>query len=135
MSKIDNVRRIVVEDYEEEFRPLIEKLSFILNRFMDQTVLQINGNIDVDNLKVDRLTFKTKLTGGSPDTDLQVKTKIKKPAGTWVIRALNKTTGTNYPTTAPFISYEHNSSTGIMTIKDITGLQDSDEWELTIVVF
>jgi hypothetical protein len=105
MSKIDNVRRIVVEDFDKDYRDLISKLSFILNRFMDQTVLQLNGNIDIDNLKMEQKTFKTIVdASGNPKTSLKVKS-------------------------VP------DQTSGVIEIKNITGLTQDQEYELTVLIF
>jgi hypothetical protein len=136
MSKIDNVRRIVVEDYGKEDRELVGKLAFILNRFMDQTVLQLNGNIDVDNLKIDLKTFKTTVdASGNPKTSLKVKSSLVKPSGTWVINAKNTTNTSSYVSGAPFISFVPDQTSGVIEIKNITGLTQDQEYELTVLIF
>ena len=46
MGTIDNTRRIIREDYDSKYHDLIDKLGYVLNTFMEQTIQQVNGNLD-----------------------------------------------------------------------------------------
>lgn len=48
--QLDNVRRIVVEDFPKEQRETVEKLADVLNNFMDQVVELSRNQVDYQNL-------------------------------------------------------------------------------------
>lgn len=52
MAKISASKKIIIEDYQPEYRDLIQRLSFIINPFLDQAVTAVNQQITYrDNLK------------------------------------------------------------------------------------
>jgi hypothetical protein len=136
MGKLDNVKRIIAEDFKTEDRDLVRKLAFVLNRFMEQVVGIINGDVDFENLAEDIKTFKITVdASGVPTSSDLVRSNVANPSGIDVIRAINKTTTSTYPTNAPFINYRAISADGkVLKILKITGLQAANEYELTIRV-
>ena len=135
MGRIDNTRRIVREDYDEEYHALIDKLAFVLNAFMEQTVRQVNGNLDATNLKADLITIKMTVdSNGVPDGNNLIKSEVLRPSGTTVIRATNKTDGNVFPTSHPFISFTTGTNSRVMKILNISGLQALNEYELVIKI-
>ena len=106
MGTIDNTRRIIREDYDAEYHDLIDRLGFVLNTFMEQTVQQVNGNLDETNLKADIVTVKmTVNASGVPVGNNLIRSEVLRPDGTTVIKATNKADGTVFPTSRPHISF------------------------------
>ena len=135
MGRIDNTRRIVREDYDDEYHALIDKLAFVLNAFMEQTVRQVNGNLDATNLKADLITIKMTVDcAGVPVGNNLIKSEVLRPLGTTVISATNKTTGGVFPTSHPFISFTTGTNSRVMKILNISGLQADNEYELVIKI-
>ena len=135
MARIDNTRRIVREDYDKEYHGLIDRLGFILNSFMEQTVRQVNGNLDESNLKADIITIKITVNScGVPIGNNLIKSDVIRPIGTTVISATNKTDGNVFPTTHPFITFTFGLSPRVLKIRNISGLQANNEYELIIKV-
>ena len=135
MARIDNTRRIVREDYDKEYHGLIDRLGFILNSFMEQTVRQVNGNLDESNLKADIITIKITVDAcGVPIGNNLIKSDVIRPIGTTVISATNKTDGNVFPTTHPFITFTFGLSPRVLKIRNISGLQANNEYELIIKV-
>jgi hypothetical protein len=132
MAKLDNIRRLRPEDYTEKNRPLINKLAFILNPFMEQVVRVLNGNIDQENLSSTITEIEVTVdSNGTPI--LNNKFNIGLPSifnGAFCINAVNLTTSTNYPTSAPFLST--TISNGLLVINNISGLQANEKYRLTI---
>ena len=53
MPKLDNIKRIIKEEYDEEIRPTIERLAYVINPFMESVVNLIAyhlKNYDYKNL-------------------------------------------------------------------------------------
>lgn len=135
MARLDNTKRIIKEDYDQKYHGLIGKLAFVLNSFMEQTVAQINGNLDQTNFKSDVITVKMTVdANGTPIGNNLIKSSVVRPTGTTVVRAINKTTSGTYPTSQPFISFTTGTSSSVMKVLNISGLQANNEYDLTIKI-
>jgi len=134
MTQLNNVRKILAQDYADEYRTLISKLSEILNSFMVDTTSVVNGNIDFTNLRQQYKVFKVTADGsGNVTAGNQVKLGIVgRVIGTTCINARNLTDGAVYPTGTPFISWTVNN--GILKINNISNLQASNEYEISIII-
>ena len=132
MGKLDNIRRILREDYEKKYHGMIDRLAFTLNRFMDQVAEQMNGNIDFANLDQDIVTFTiTVNASGVPVGNNLFRINQANAVGFDVISAINKSDSTLFPTSAPFISF--TGSGPIIKVKNISGLQANDKYELKVI--
>lgn len=136
MARIDNVRRIIREEFKSEDREMIGKLSYILNSFMEQVVRQFNGNVDFTNLAQDITTFRIKVdANGIPVGNNQVRTSVKNASGVYVVKAVNVDNPSTYPTAAPFISFDISTKNSeLLKINKVSGLQSNTDYDLTIVV-
>jgi hypothetical protein len=131
---VDNVKRIIREDFNEDYRDLIDKLSYILNTHMEQVVQQINGNLDFSNLRQEVIQVKYKVnSSGTPLINKTIKSNLKRPKGSLVISAFNQDNSAVFPTSAPFITF--TASGQIITVKNISGLQANVEYLLNILIF
>jgi len=131
MAIIDRAKRINYQDYKEEERDMIRKLSEVLNFFMEDVVNNMNGNIDFANLNRELITFEVTVDStGKPITNNRF-TSALSIVGTKVIRADNLVNSAQSVTDAPFLTYR-NSGTGTYTITNITGLQVNTKYRLLI---
>ena len=135
MALLDNVKRIVKEDYEVKYHGLIDKLAFVLNSHMEQVTGQINGNLDCANLKQDSVVVKfTVNSSGVPIGNNLLKTALSNPKGFRVRRAVSVDNPTTvFPTSQPFISYTSGTSGKVVKIIHISGLPADIAFNLTIV--
>lgn len=134
MAQLDNVRRIVKEDYDTKFHGLIDKLAYVLNSFMEQTTTEMNGNLDFTNLNQDILTFKVKVnSSGVPVGSGLLRTTTRGVRGFQVVKAFNRDKNTVFPTSQPFISFKAGPNSEVVKIINISGLTANDSWELTLV--
>lgn len=133
MGQIDNVRRLIKEDFDKEYHQLIDRLAYVVNTFMEQVTQQVNGNLDFTNLNQDIIKVKLSLdSAGLPKNNQKLRTNLINPKGLLVVKARNLTDNAVFPTTAPFISF---TSVGtVITVQKITGLQADNEYELTIMI-
>lgn len=61
--RITSKKKVVVEDFESETRPLVQRLAQILNTFLDQVTQALTSNLTlVDNLKAK--VHQTQLASG-----------------------------------------------------------------------
>lgn len=136
MARINRIKRILRGDFKSEFHPLIDRLGYVLNAFMQDVETQINGNLDVDNLATDVITFKMKVDGsGVPIGNNLVKSTVLRPSGTAVISATNEDDSDIFPTSQPFITYTTGTNSTVMKIRHISGLQADASYTLTVQIF
>lgn len=135
MAKLDNIKRIVREDYPKDDRQTIEKLAGTINPFMEQVIEGFDGQIDFNNLAQEIVTFNVKVdANGIPTEGKKVKLgQNTRVIGTSCIDARNLDNVSHYPTNSPFIS--RTSTNGIMNISNISGLQTGERYSLTIIVY
>lgn len=130
--KIQIPKKLRVEDFDSEDQPMIEKIGFIYNSFTEETFRALNNGIDYDNLR--RQIVPIQVTIDSTGTLIngpQIKqTIIGKPIGILILNATNINEPGVYPVSAPFVSWNINSN-GIITILNVTGLQNSSQYLLT----
>ena len=130
---MDSVRRIRTEDYPEESRETIAALAPILNAFMEQVVNILDGNVDYDNLRKDLVSVDVTTLNGVPTELTRVKFKVNgKVAGTDVIKAIDLSNTSQFPTAQPFITFVTTGD--LMTISHISGLPDNIKFRLTVEV-
>ncbi len=132
--KINNLKRLIKEDFPEEYQELVDKLGFALNPMLEQVSNAFNKNINFDNLSREVLTVTLEnATGGSLKAVTQIKTSLSgRIIGLNIIRAENLTNSVVYPTNAPFVSWSINGN--IMTIQKVTGIQDNNKYRLTLEI-
>lgn len=133
MAQLDNIRRILKEDYPKKYHDIIDKLAFTLNRFMDQVVGTVNGNIDFDNLNQGVTQFSMTVdSSGTPVGNNLFKIEQTNVAGFIVISAINKTNGAVFPTSTPFISATRSNF--VIKVNNISGLQADNKYDLTVMI-
>ena len=140
MSKLNNMNRIVVDDFPEDDRQTIALLANILNPFMQQIIASYENNLNSDNLNWQVETFKVlvnatgePINAGATVIKKQVKLTLnRRVKGIWVINAKNQDDSTNYPTAAPFIDFTQASN--LLQLNRIIGLQNAEEYELTTII-
>ncbi len=133
MASVKNLKRIIKEDFPEEYQELIDKLAFAINPFLEQVSDAFNKKINNDNLTREVVSITVENVSGNLRTPVQFKTTLKdKLLGFNIIRAENLTNSSIYPTNAPFISWTINEN--IISVKKVTGIQDNNKYRLTLEV-
>jgi len=136
MAKLDNVRRIIAEDFPKDQQDLITKLSLILNTFMENTYNVLNKRVDFDNLNAEVITLKVTVNGGgSPNVVTKFSTTdIANSIGGWCISCTNLANPNAYAISAPFVTFV-NVSDKLFQVKNVSGLAPNVQYELKLVVF
>jgi hypothetical protein len=130
--KIPSVIRL--EDYDEKDRAVVEKIAASVNPFMEDVYRQLNGALNTDNMTRQITVIDVKMNASGqvvnrPQIKLNLKARL---VGLNVIAAQNMTNATTYPTGTPFVSY--SIVDGLVTIANITGLQASSKYRLTVEI-
>ena len=136
MGKLDNVRRVVKEDYDEKYHDLIDKLAFVLNSFMEQVVSEMNGNLNFENLAQEVITFKIQVdSSGVPTRNEQVRVNVLNPVGFLVINTVDIDNTDLFVTNHPSIKFATGTSGQVIRIKQITGLTANRDYRITAIAF
>jgi hypothetical protein len=131
MPSIDTVKRINVDEFKQEDREVAERIANIYNYFAEQVTNVINGKLDFSNLN--RAIVTVEVTAGTNGNPIQT-TQFNSSTGLQgvnVIQAVNLTNRANFLQSTPFISFTA-SGTGVYTIDNITGLNASQRYRLTL---
>lgn len=130
--RIQIPKKLRAEDFKSDQQDLIQKIAYVYNSFCDEVYSVLNKNIDYENLNRQIIDIIVKIgdTGEVLSTP-QIKTSVRgKIRGLLVLNALNQVNSRIYPTSAPFVSWTINGD--ILTILNITGLQNNSEYKLTL---
>lgn len=134
MGKIQIPKKIRFEDFDANYKDIIEKIGFAFNPFSDEVYQLLSGNIDTSNLnrQIVNVSVQTDATGAlinPPQVKLTVNGKVQ---GLNVINAVNQINSSTYPVSAPFVSFSTNAKT--LSISNVTGLQPSSQYLLTLEI-
>jgi len=131
MTRLSNVQRLRIEDFEEEDRELVAKFAEIFNYFMTQTVDTVNGRLDYDNINRELITIDVTLDGsGNSINPITFRTETGNTIrGIVVLSAQNLTNRAVFPNASPFISFEPTGNS-LYKVNKITGLPASNRFQL-----
>lgn len=133
MANVTNLKRLIKEDFPEEFQELVDKLAFSYNPLMEQLTAAFNNGIDFNNLSQQYAVITLKVdASGIPSTAAEFKYSLKtRIKGVQCIRAENLSDTTSL-TGAPFVSF--TTKNDLIQITQITGLVADKQYRLSLVV-
>ena len=134
MAKVNNVKRLVKEDFDSKDQALVDKLAYIINPFFDQLTSAFNKQLTTaDNLSREITTITVVMIAGKIVPQVQFKTALSAPIIGLNVLSCNNILNTGvYPITAPFISWAVNQK--IITVLNISGLQTDCKYSITLEV-
>lgn len=136
MAVIPSFKRLVKEDFQKEYQPLIEKVGYTTNSAFESIFNALNGGLNFDNLSLPYKEVNLQVSAsGAPLQTTQFKTGFssgKKLKGLQVIKVENLTDTTALLTGAPFVTYTENND--LITITQVTGLVANNKYTLRILV-
>lgn len=133
MANMNNLTRVRTEDYPEESRDIVSKLSVSINSIVDQLNIAFNKSIDFRNLNMQVSTLNITVdSSGNPNQPTSMSNGLKtKCVGLTVIKALDSSGNNATLSAAPFISFtEANNQLSITNIK---GLNQDQSYSLTVL--
>jgi len=135
MPKIDNIKRIIVEDFDKDQQDTIAKIAEVLNPFMEQVYNALNNRIDFTNLNQEVITLTTTVnSSGVPTKALKFATSVVRYSyGAIVVSVENTTDRTMFPSAAVFVSFVPENS-GLFSVQRIFGLLPNKEYKITTVI-
>lgn len=139
MATPPNVRRIRTEDFDSEYKDLVDRLSYSINEFMDQTIFVLDGKVDFRNLnqQVIDITVRASATnevdGTIINSPLSIRTTISgKVIGVYCIDATNLDNANIVPKAQPFVKFTIGSNR--VDILKVSGLQNSSQYTLKLLL-
>lgn len=134
--KLSNFKRILTTDFDEKDQPLIEKLGRSLNDGVDGLYFALNNKLTFEDnflASVKDIELTVGATG-VPTTRTSILLSNNLPVkGTQVVYAANRSDGSRYPTSAPFISFTQNGTT--LFIDNITGLEANYRYVVRFIAY
>jgi hypothetical protein len=133
MAKLNNLKRLVKEDFAQEDQNFVQRFSSLYNPLLDQLQILLDKNVTFDNLNEDKkiLTVVVNSQGAPLNTQAFRSTLKSKCIGIQCIRAVNLNILTQYVTGTPHVSFSENQ--GLLTILNITNLLPNVPYELTLI--
>lgn len=134
--KLNNVRQIRAEDFDDEYEDLVSSLGSILNSFMQEVVELSEGRIDFENRPEVLRTFEITVNpSGVPiQAPFKVSTGKNRINGSQVIRAINLSNSNGFPTSQPFLSYNPLGG-DIIQVLNVSGLRPGDKYLISVIFY
>lgn len=134
--KLETYKRLNFNDFNPEYKELIENLATQINRNIEPLFLALSNRLTLsDNSQaVIRTITLTVNSDGTPTNSLFINlqnTPVGIALGTQVI--LVTSNDGSFPTSQPFISFEQNGSN--LKILNITGLNPNIEYSIRFIVY
>lgn len=131
-------KRLTKQDYKEDDRDLVDRLSVSLNIGIETLYQLANKRISLtDNIAAVVKSFEIRVNAqGTPIsgvTNVSVGTTLTSIVGTTILRAQNTENSSIYPTGSPFISFTQNGNS--IDINNVAGLPANNTFLLTIVIW
>ena len=121
MADINNVRRIVVEDFKQEDRDTVSKLASTLNTFMEETVNALRKNLDYDNLNRSKISLDVTVDAlGRPQGVSQINTGLLSYSGKTILDVIPFNAADSV-ISAPYLDCTYQGN-GVVRINRILGL-------------
>lgn len=134
--KIPSFKRIVYTDFPNQFQQLVEQLSYTINNGFENIQNVLNNNVSLrDNFyaSVKDVTL-TVNSAGVPLSTAAFSIDNSNPVdGLYVIRAINNTNASVFPTSGIFISYTQSGAK--VTINSITGLPANNSYTIRVIAY
>lgn len=131
--KLPSFRRLYEQDYPPEQQELVAQLAVSINYGFEALYETLNGKLtfgDNTSSLITSVNVEVDATG-KPKTKATIrKVSPERFAGLTVIRAVNLTNSSVYPTSSPFISY--TETTDSIVIDNVAGLPANNLFQLIV---
>ncbi|PCI45890.1 MAG: hypothetical protein COB41_00435 [Proteobacteria bacterium] len=135
MGRVPDIKRLRKEDFDSEYQPMMERVAYSVNTFMEQVISVLNKNVDFNNLNQQVVSYNISLdSSGTVINAPNIKTNLKsKPAGVLCISASNVNDPNIFPISQPFVNIGIINSTTV-SVQNISGLQADSTYQLTLLI-
>jgi hypothetical protein len=134
--KIQTFKRLNKNDYPEEYRDLIDQLSFIINDGFETLYNTLDGRVNPDNTLTAVKDAQVIVNeSGIPQSRVNISlenTKVKKAIGCMVISIINANNPIVYPEAGVTVSWVQEGNS--VTVNHLTGLQANTPWVIRFYI-
>lgn len=121
MPKLSDIRRIIVEDFQEEDQDMASKISGSYNEFADELFQVINGQLDFDNLNRSKIIYEVQVdANGAPKNNPLVNSSLASVSGVNIIKC--DSLENKKLKSAPFLQFTYQGN-GLLKVDYILGLE------------
>ena len=134
--RLPNFKRLMKQDYAEQFQDFVETLSSSLNYGIEVLYSALNNNLTLkDNLACTIAEFNVTVgaTGAPTATTSFTLSNNLRVEGIVVLAVTNNVNAATYPPSAVFINFTSQSDSVI--INNITGLTSGISYKIKVVAF
>jgi len=111
MPKLSDIRRIVPEDYEEDFQESAEMIAGSYNEFADEIYQIVNGGLDFENLARSLVSIDITFdASGNPVGNSSIVTRLAYVSMIHLGKVQNLTNGSARLTQIPFIDWTYTGN-------------------------
>ncbi len=129
------LKRLIKEDFNTKDQDVISKLSSVFNPAIDQISRILNKGLNVNDLNTQTKQINIVLNAnGTPTNPTTFASTLSGRCNMVMVgRVQNLTNPTTYPTSGVIISFTLDGNQ--VVINHVTGLNSTDQWQLTLVAF
>lgn len=135
MAKLSSYRRIVKNDYQDEYKPLVDQLSVSINNGFDTLFNALNGKLNFyDNIASTIAEIRISVdSNGFPlqRTQFKLSGNQTNVEGILVLKISGYNNPTLYPTSGLALSYTFDN--GLVTITNIKGLETNKIYSIKLL--
>jgi hypothetical protein len=134
MAKLPPIKRLIVEEFDKEYRSLLQKLLYPVNQFFESVSNSLNNSLTFsENFAAQELDIE--ITAPiSPSNSTNFKSALRGPCkGIICTRVEDLTIPTDVLSSAPFVQFNNDSNQ--ITIINVTGLTATHKYRLHLVAF
>lgn len=132
--RLPSFRRLFSNDFDDQYKQLLDKLSGTVNTGIEVLYNALNNNLTFkDNMASTVAEFTVKVdSSGTPIGGASFKlSNTQKVEGLFVINATDLTEVGSYPPGAVFVSYTPNSDN--IVINNIRGLKANNQYRIKVI--
>lgn len=134
--RLPSFKRLFKQDFQQEFREFVDRLSVSYNSGIEVLYDLANNKISFkDNiLSVVKDVTLTVNANGIPTNTASVTLDgiVRTPIGCFVVLATNLTTASVFPTSQPFVTFTQNENS--ITINHVSGLPAGNSFLLRLII-
>lgn len=132
MGRIEIPSKIRAENFDKEDVDVASKIGSVYNQFVDQLYNLLQKNIDFDNLNRQIVVTTVTLNAlgkvvNPPTIKYTLNSKVQ---AVYCGNAICLNNNLQYPISTPFVSWQLNNNTLIIT--NVSGLQANSQYSLTL---
>jgi hypothetical protein len=131
--KLNTIKRITLEDFDPKEQPLMSKLLYPLNTFMETIVNAMTSRLNFQDNFAAQVKDLEVTAPVAPATPISFKSTLASPCrGIFVVNVENLTNPAATLSAAPFCSFT-NTGSGQIQITNITGLNSGDKYRVKLI--